>query len=354
MKRLTFEEIRTLKGLGSSLRMVLKLFIDKGATIWLIHEQTEPNERYFIVDHEGLRIPLRSAKLNFYSTFNSLFAQTATVDKLKTFALLSAYDLPTPATEAYIDVDQAEQFMKAHGSIVVKPLDGAHGDGITTNVSSSDELQKAIQNAKTINEHVLLQQQVSGRDFRLLFIDYEFIAAVERVPASVLGDGQSTVQALLEARNEEMDKLWKNIRSGSVEDSEVNGSVSKTPIEEVLELHGQDFLSRVPGSGETVQVLDKANVSLGGQTRDVTEEVSPELTSSITQLLKEIDLPLCGVDVMSTDISAPVHKNISFIIELNAAPGLRLHQHPTYGPARPVCEAIVESLIKRYKVLQKT
>lgn len=354
MQQISFDEIRNMKGLGSSMRMILKLFIDKGAKIQIIHEQLEPNERYFIVELEDLKIPLRSAKLNFYSVFNSLFAQTITVDKLKTFSFLKANQLPTPDTVLYKDSKRAREFLQKNNPIVVKPLDGAHGEGITTNVTSEAALATAITAAQSVNSQVLLQQQVVGDDYRLLFVDYEFVAAVKRTPATIVGDGNHNIQQLVEASNEKMAKLWAEIREGKVNDSDIKGSVSKTPIEEIVLARGKDFLNRVPKQGEEIQLLDKANVSLGGQTEDVTELVSKELTNTITNFLRTIDLPLCGVDVIAQDISAPVHKSSSYIIELNAAPGLRLHEHPTIGQSRAVCELVVEKLTEYYKVLQKS
>jgi cyanophycin synthetase len=351
MQELDFATIRAMKGNGSSMRMILKYFLNKGAQVYLVHEEVDPVERYYLVKYDGLTIPLRAAKLNFYSIYNSLLAQTITTDKYKTASFLKAFAVPTPDTILAGSAENNEVFHARYGAIVVKPRDGSHGEGITTNVESPDQLARAIDVARNIHKDVLLQQQVVGEDHRLLFIDGKMAAAVKRIPAFVIGDGISTVRQLIEQRNNTIAQLWEDIRSGAVSDEEVRGSVSKTPIEEVISAFGEAFLDTVPGPNEHTAVVRKANVSLGGQTEDITDTVSPELISSLENLLKHISLPICGVDVMSTDISAPLGSNQSYVIELNAAPGLKLHELPAVGTLRNVCAQVAESLINYYRTL---
>lgn len=350
MKVLTLNEIAAMKGNGSSMRTVLSYFIHKGATVYLLHEDmAEVTERYFLVQYENLEIPLRAFNLNFYSIYNSHLARSITSNKLNSGSILKALKLPTPDTLLLSTIEKAETFLKNHSECVVKPVRGAHGDGITTGITDYDKLQRAIQQAQCIDQQVLIQQQVSGYDHRLLFIDYEFIAAVKRVPASITGDGAQTIRQIVEVLNAKISILWRAIRNGVEQADQTRGSISKIPIEEIIAARGEDFLDQVPPAGKRVQVLDKANVSLGGQTQDVTDAVNDELTLQIANLLRKIGLPLCGVDVLSTDISSPLSENKSYIIELNAAPGLRLHELPTEGQPRQVCALIAESLIKYYQ-----
>lgn len=352
MRTLSFNEIQAMLGNGSSMRTVLKYFIDKGATVYLLHETLiKPIERYFLVEYEELRIPLRAYNLNFYSLYNSLLAQTITTDKLNSYAMLKAWGILTPETLLYGDHDQAAAFVEQHAGCVVKPRSGAHGDGITVNLHNTEQLQPAIQLAQVIHPEVLLQQQVAGDDYRLLFIDYKFVAAVKRLPASITGDGTQSIRQLVETSNTSISGLWANIRQGAAHADARRGSISKTPIAEIVAARGEAFLERVPATGKTVQLLDKANVSLGGQTIDITEQVNGELIEKLSALLRSIALPFCGIDVLSTNITGAPDQNESYVIELNAAPGLRLHELPTEGQPRPVCAMMAESLISYYRNL---
>lgn len=335
------------------MRHVLKYFINKGAIVYLAHQYTGKTiSRLFIVEYENIKIPLRAYKLNFYSIYNSAMAQSITSNKLRSHALLQAWDVPVPFTVPYNDSFNQDNFFEKYDMAVVKPAAiAAHGEGITLGVKDRNTLTQAVAVARDINKNVLIQQQVKGDDHRLLFIDYKFVAAVKRLPASVTGDGIHSVQDLVSQWNDNISHLWQQIRSGDTDADSVRGSTSKIPIDEVISARGKEFLSHIPERAEIVRVLDKSNVSLGGQTYDITDQVNHELVAKIGQMLKTIGLPLCGVDVLSEDISSSPDENRSFVIELNAAPGLRLHELPYEGQPRHVCAMIAESLIKYYKNL---
>jgi cyanophycin synthetase len=352
MEKLNFSDISAMKGNGSSMRTVLKSFIDKGATIYLLHEDTDKIiERFFLVRYEELTIPLRAYNLNFYSTHNSALSLNITNDKLRSKAFLEAWNIPTPDTLFYTDNNNAENFLNKYSSCVVKPRIGSHGDGITVGVKDKEDLYKAIKQAQTIHPKVLLQQQITGDDHRLLFIDYKFVAAVKRSPAYIIGDGVNTIREIVEQSNAQKSIIWENIRNGVTSADDTRGSISKTPIDEIIAARGENILNQVPALGVKVQLLDKANVSLGGQTEDITDLVNHELTYKLSKMLKNIDLPLCGVDVLSTNISSSLDENNSYVIELNAAPGLRLHELPTEGKPRHVCEMVADSLIQHFRNL---
>ncbi len=353
MQQLNYEQIAAMKGNGSSMRTVLKCFIDMGATVSLLYEDLGAiTERYFLVEYEGLTIPLRAYKLNFYSVFNSALAQAITSDKQRSQAILTTWELPTPETVTADDNAATHGLLAVHDRLVVKPRRGAHGDGITINVTDQAALNRAVQHAQLICPDVLVQQQVTGDDHRLLFIDYQFVAAVKRTPASTQGDGIHTVRQLVEASNQQKETLWASIRDGITGADSTPGSISKTPLGEIVAARGETFLDQVPTDGENVQLLDKANVSLGGQTQDITDQVDRQLTDSLTSVLRQIDLPFCGVDVISTDINSTTEEQKSYIIELNAAPGLRLHETPAKGQSRPVCAMMAKALIRHYRSIR--
>lgn len=349
MKKLTFLEISAMKGNGSSVRTVLKCFIDMGADIYLIYELPEkPIDRYFLVKYDGLTIPLRAYKLNFYCVFNSALSYVITSDKLRSQAVLEAWNIPVPKMIKYRN-SEAGSFLAEYAPIVVKPRRGAHGDGITVDVKKIETMNWAVLLASKFSNDVLLQQYVHGEDYRLLFVNYKFIAAVKRTPASVVGNGKSSILELVEASNADKSMIWKQVYGAAAEAAQVRGSISKTPVEEIVAARGEAFLSFVPAKGENVKLLDKANVSLGGQTMDVTDEVNNDLVRGIEIMLRALGLTLCGVDVLSTDITSRPEDDKSFVIELNSAPGLRLHELPLQGESRPVCQYIADSLIEYYR-----
>lgn len=352
MQVLTIEQIRAMKGNGASMRMVLEYFIGQGAAIYLLGEHTDNiTERFFLVQYEELRIPLRAYNLSFYSVYNSALAQAITSDKLKSYSMLTAWSISTPETLLFSDNSSAGVFIDQYGPCVVKPAEGAHGDGITLGVSEAAMLQPALARAQIVYPQVLIQRQIVGNDHRLLFVDYEFVAAVKRLPASIVGDGRRSIRQIVEANNTQKSALWADIRSGVASADQTSGSTSKTPIDEIFTVHGAEFLERVPLAEEVVQLLNKANVSLGGQTEDVTDQVNGELAAQLSELLKHLGLPLCGIDVISTDITSPPAGHQSYVIELNSAPGLRLHELPAVGQPHHVCAMVAESLINYYRNL---
>lgn len=351
MRAVSYEQICAMKGNSASMRHVLKYFIDKGAVVYLLHESTDRTiSRFFVIDYENIKIPLRAYKRNFYSVYNSALGQAITSDKLKSHALLRAWNVPTPFTAPFDESFNHEEFFETYQTAVVKPAAiAAHGHGITLGVNDIDSFTKAIENTQTINPNVLIQQQVTGDDYRLLFVDYTFVAAVKRLPATVKGDGVHTIKDLIDQWNDTITHLQQQIRSGDIDADSIKGSTSKIPIDEVISARGTDFLSYIPEKDTDVRLLDKSNVSLGGQTYDVTDSVNQELVSQIGKMLEAVGLPLCGVDVLSEDISSPPKDQKSYVIELNAAPGLRLHELPYEGQPRNVCALVAESLINHYK-----
>lgn len=347
-KSVTYTDLCSFRKLGSSARLVLKECINRGAEVYLLYDD-EAGERFFSIYYEDLIIPLRSNNLNLYTLLNSRYANAITTDKLKTYVHLLQNDIPTPKTVLYSDEKHALDFMTEHGRVVVKPLDGAHGEGITMHVETIEDLSKAVTHARQISEQVLLQKELLGDDFRLLFIDYAFVAAVKRVPAFVIGTGTETVAELVEQENNRKSQLLADLSSGKIDDSQALGSISTTPLEEIVSARGEDFLAYIPQANEHVALVDKANVSLGGQTVDVTDQVSADLVKKIESVMRAYDLALCGVDVLSTDISSSTD---SSVIEINSAPGLRLHECPYEGAKREISSLVVDKMIEKSRVLK--
>lgn len=237
--------------------------------------------------------------------------------------------MPVPASESFESFDQALRFIKKHGSIAVKPLDAAHGYGISLNVGSKTELIKALRRAKKHSMRPpLLQQMVGGHDVRIMIIDGKYAAAVMRVPAMVTGDGKHTVLELIERENE---KPYRSKgRRGRL------GVISLDAAKAFLKRR----LSKVPKKGEKVSVIGMGNTSIGGHAEDYTDRLPAKIYRKAEKFARELKLPVCGVDIM-LDKDGKYH-----FIEANASPGFGPHHHPRVGAERDVTATFVDMILE--------
>lgn len=218
---------------------------------------------------------------------------------------------------------------------VVKPLDGCQGKGVTTAIRDAETLRQAYYVAREYSDVVLVEECIVGRQYRLLVINDQLIAAAERLPAHVVGDSMHTILELVDLVNRQPD------RGDDHEKPLTRIMIDETASRFITEKgwHLQD----VPRYGETVFLRDSANLSTGGIAKDVTDEVHPTFKEMALRAAKAIGLDVCGVDIMAKDISQPVDTTCA-VIEVNAAPGIRMHHYPSRGQARDVAAAIVEML----------
>ena len=254
-------------------------------------------------------------------------AVDAACDKALARQLLADAFLPVPHGEVVTRFEDALPLLDRIGlPLVVKPVYGNQGRAVTMDVADAAGLEEAFLLAAQVSEEVLVEQQVAGLDYRVLVVDGNVVAASRRVPCHVVGDGSSSIAEL--------------IRSANLDARRGNGhSKPLTRIE------GTDFkdldLSRVPEADEKIVLRRAANLSQGGTAIDVTDEVHPEIRAACVRAARVIGLDVCGVDLLTSDISRPLD---GAIIEVNASPGLRMHLYPDEGDARPVGEAIVSML----------
>ena len=258
-------------------------------------------------------------------------------DKDKTKSYLGFHGVPVPKGDVTRHFDEAIEIAERIGwPVVVKPLDASQGRGIVTNIRNQEELQIAFEAAKVYRTSVIIEKYIPGRDFRLLVINHKFVAAAERVPAHVVGDGTRTIAELVDLEN-------ANPRRGEGHEKVLTRIKLDGTTERLLALRGMG-LSSVPDAGQIVHLKTTANLSTGGTSVDLTDRVHPaniELAERISCL---VDLDICGVDVVAPEIETPLIENGGGIVEVNAAPGFRMHTHPSVGKARPVGEAVVDML----------
>lgn len=258
-------------------------------------------------------------------------------DKDRTKSYLGFHGVPVPAGDVTRYEDEALRIAGRIGwPVVVKPLDASQGRGIVTNINSEDDLKIAFEAAKTYRNSVIVEKYISGRDFRLLVVNNKFIAGAERVPAHVTGDGTHTIAELVDLANADP-------RRGEGHEKVLTRIKVDATSERLLAVRGFD-LGSVPGAGIVVPLKTTANLSTGGTSVDVTDRVHPANIELAERIAALVDLDICGVDVVAPDIETPLTQNGGGIVEVNAAPGFRMHTHPTIGKARPVGEAVVDLL----------
>jgi cyanophycin synthetase len=258
-------------------------------------------------------------------------------DKDITKTILGFHGVPVPSGDSTRHLDTAIRIAKRIGwPVVVKPLDASHGRGIVTNIHDQEELRIAFEDAKQYRTSVVVERFLEGHDFRLLVIDHKFIAAAQRVPAHVIGDGEHTIAQLVELANQDQ-------RRGEGHEKVLTRIKIDGATERLLALRHLTVDS-VPELGQMVALKTTANLSTGGTSIDVTDRVHPaniELAERISEL---VGLDIAGIDVVAPDVETPIAENGGGIVEVNAAPGFRMHLAPTEGKSRPVGDAVVDML----------
>jgi cyanophycin synthetase len=269
----------------------------------------------------------------------SAIAVDVASDKDLTTRLLGAAGLPVPRQESVRTVEQAVAVAERIGyPVVLKPLDGNHGRGVCLDLQDADEVRGAFPVAKEQSRRgwVIVESYISGRDYRCLIIDGRLAAVAERVPAHVVGDGQSTVEQLVELTNADPrrgvghEKVLTRIK------------VDKGALELLAE---QGYtVEDVPPAGEMVKLTLTGNMSTGGIAIDRTFEAHPENVEIAEEAARMVGLDIAGIDFICPDITEPVRETGGAICEVNAAPGFRMHTHPTIGEPQFISKPVVDML----------
>ncbi|GAA4428118.1 cyanophycin synthetase [Pontibacter saemangeumensis] len=223
--------------------------------------------------------------------------------------------------------------------LVVKPLDGNHGKGATIHIQNLKDAQKAFLEAKKYSAGVMVEQYIEGFDFRLLVINGKFVAAAMRTPAMVTGDGTSTISQLIERENSDP-------RRGIGHEKALTKIRADKHTNNILKERGLTLGSVLP-EGEVLYLKSTANISTGGTATDVTDLVDSYNILMAERIAGLIGLDICGIDVMTSDIAIPLNETRGAVLEVNAAPGFRMHISPTYGLPRNVAEPVVDMLFPR-------
>ena len=258
-------------------------------------------------------------------------------DKEDTKALLEQAEIPVPRGRIVRSEKRLKEVVEMlNFPLVIKPVDGNHGRGITVDINSAEEALTAFKTARGIARRVVVEEQIKGEDYRLLIINHKLVAAAKRSPASVVGDGTKTIKELVEEVNRDPRRGYGHEKS--LTQIEINKLTRN-----ILAAKGYSVES-VPGKGEKVVLKDTANLSTGGTAEDVTEKVHPANIFTAERISRIIGLDICGIDVMTTDISRPLSETEGAVLEVNAGPGFRMHLSPTTGLPRNVAAPVIDKL----------
>ncbi|MDQ5824363.1 MAG: cyanophycin synthetase [Chloroflexota bacterium] len=258
-------------------------------------------------------------------------------DKELTKDLLSKVGVPVPEGEV---VDNADDAWRAAqdlgGPVVLKPFDGNQGKAVSVNLTTEEQVRAAFELAQEHSDDVIVERYLSGTDHRMLVVNGKLVAVAQRRPPQVVGDGRSNMRELVVRVNEDP-------RRGAGHASALTRIKMDAAAELTLGKQGYSWDS-VPLAGQVVYLRDNSNLSTGGTAIDVTDVVHPDNAAVAVLAASTIGLDIAGVDVVCESIKRPLQEQNGGIVEVNAAPGLRMHVYPSEGKSRPVGEAIVDML----------
>lgn len=258
-------------------------------------------------------------------------------DKEDTKYLLEQSEVRVPRGEIIRRESSLEETCKYVGyPLVVKPVDGNHGRGITVNIQNYEDALVAFRAAKEVSRAIIIEKYIVGEDYRLLVINNKLVAAAKRTPAHVIGDGKHTIKELVDIVNQDP-------RRGYGHEKVLTQITINNLTLSIIAAKGYTPDSILP-EGEMLVLKDTANLSTGGTSEDVTDIVHPSNVSMAERISKIIDLDICGIDIMTTDISKPLEETGGAVLEVNAGPGFRMHLEPAKGLARNVAAPVIDKL----------
>jgi cyanophycin synthetase len=258
-------------------------------------------------------------------------------NKEETKRLLNLASVPVAAGSICVDLDDLKTTIDKIGyPIVLKPLDGNHGKGASINITNWEDAALGLEYAQKYSRRVIVERFITGFDFRVLVIDNKLVAAAKRVPAHVIGNGKSTIQELIAITNQDPRRGYghENVLTQIDVDRDTLDLLKKSEM----------TTETVPKSGEIIYLKSTANLSTGGTSVDVTDMMHPENIFLAERISRIIGLDVCGIDIMAENLTQPLKENGGCILEVNAAPGFRMHLAPSEGLPRNVAAPVIDML----------
>ncbi|MFL6706574.1 MAG: cyanophycin synthetase [Massilia sp.] len=258
-------------------------------------------------------------------------------DKELTKKLLDAAGVPVPHGRVALDADDAWAAALEIGlPVVIKPKDGNQGKGVTVNITTKEQMTAGFVAASEFRDDIMVERYLPGNDFRLLVVGDKLVAAARRDPPQVIGDGASTVRQLV-------DRVNLDPRRGNGHST----SLTKIRFDDIAlaSLAAQGYQAdSIPPRGKRVILRNNANLSTGGAATDVTDDVHPDVAARAVAAAHMVGLDICGVDLVCDSVLKPIEEQGGGVVEVNAAPGLRMHLSPSFGKGRAVGEAIIGTM----------
>ncbi|MFV0194423.1 cyanophycin synthetase [Empedobacter falsenii] len=264
-------------------------------------------------------------------------------DKFRTKQLLKDAFVPIADGGLCKNQEELKSIIEEIGyPIVIKPYNCNHGRGVTTNINLLETAEKALQYAQEFSQKVIVEKFVEGHDFRVLVINKKVVAAAKRIPAHVIGDGKLSINELI---------LIENNNPNRGEGHEQVLTKIKVDQHTISLLKSKNYdLQSIPKKDEIIYLKSTANLSTGGTSIDVTDELHPDNILLAERIAKVINLDICGIDIIASNLSASLYSSGGVVIEVNAAPGFRMHLSPTKGIARNVASSVVDMLFPFQKL----
>jgi cyanophycin synthetase len=258
-------------------------------------------------------------------------------NKEETKRMLDMASIPVASGSICVDEEDLEDTIKKIGyPIVLKPLDGNHGKGASINVTNWEDAIAGLAYAQQYSRRVIVEKFITGFDFRLLVIDNKLVAAAKRVPAHVVGNGKNSIQELIDTTNLDPRRGYGH------ENVLTQIDVDRDTLDLLERLNYT--LETIPRKDEIVYLKSTANLSTGGTSVDVTDMMHPENVFLAERISRVIGLDICGVDIMAENLTQPLKENGGVILEVNAAPGFRMHLAPSEGLPRNVASPVIDML----------
>ncbi|KFC20209.1 cyanophycin synthetase [Chryseobacterium sp. FH1] len=258
-------------------------------------------------------------------------------NKELTKKMLEDAAIPVPSGSLVVDEEGLDLAIRKIGyPIVIKPLDGNHGKGASINVNDYETAVVGLTHAQQYSRKVIVEKYITGFDFRVLVINHKMVAAARRVPAHVVGDGELSIQELIDKENTDPRRGYghENVLTEIDVDKDTNELLEKLNY----------TLETIPQKGEIVYLKSTANLSTGGTSIDVTDMIHPENVQMAERVSRIIGLDVCGIDIMAENLTQPLKESGGAILEVNAAPGFRMHLAPSEGLPRNVAAPVVDML----------
>lgn len=326
---------KTLEELDSSTRAIKKAAAKRGIICEDILYYKDNSES----EHEIYNLIYQDKHQQMDITLPAITNATSLIcadNKIITQMLLEKYQLPSTQAKVFTDKGSAiRYFEQCDGPCVTKPMIGGGGEGVTVNIHSIEQLEEGIIYAKKYNDQFLVEKFFEGHDYRCLVVGQKLVAIAYRNPPSVIGDGQSTIQELIDAIN-------------STREDNRKGPLSKIKIDNGMKNYLQKnnrSLTDKPKKDEKVIVRENANLFTGGHSVAVDiDNIHPSNKKYIEKLAKTMNLYVTGVDIVCKDLSQPLTENNGAIIEINTRPRIRMHETPHQGSPVNVSEKIIDML----------